>query len=862
MVSSATEVEEASSLRWHALLSNWQNLLQLILAIAVVYLYDIESPALPSIMTLAAVGFAVSLVAPRSYRLGLFVALSLAGILVVLGVRDGAFLIAFGLTLIGICRLRTPMIYRILILLAAAALLAAMRMRLINAGWSPGIWPVLGSMFMFRVVLYLRAIASKQVEHGFQHAIAYFFMLPNVAFPLFPVVDYRAFLQNHFDKDEKEIYERGLLWISRGLVHLVLYRFVYQNVLNPTTFDKLSDVVQWMLGTLLLYLRVSGQFHLIVGILHLFGFRLPETHKLYFLAHGFTELWRRMNIYWTEFMTNVVFYPAYYRVKRLGPIAALSLSTAAVFIVTWILHSYQWFWLQGGFPIRLQDVLFWGILGILVIRGAIKEQKAGNKTKVLARRWCWKNGVRAARTFFILCILWSLWSSGSVDQWLFNIGIAAVVDAKGVLLISLVFVGITILGAYHWRPLPAPEGKWSALIQQPVVRSTLGLVVLLGIAQPVSQEYMPKALAATVDSLRNADFNTRDLVRAGGYYEQLDDRGGVINEAMNDGVCRGEFWKAARREWESQLIYDYQPSLHYVLTCWGAPPRIFSTNSYGMRDKEYSLAKPNDTLRIAILGPSFAAGMGVSDGETFEQLVEERLNRDISCPEYRHFEILNFSVGGYSLPHEIAMLDDRVFQFSPDIVLMTVTMKTRWLTAYYLSNATAGDISIPYEPVNALLNEAGLENVAEGSVPIPFPTWRSIARRIGIEPRAPSGESYARSLGIAERVDQWALRRFAEVTTARGATPIILAIDQPEDDMSPAVPVRQMLRESGLAAIDLFDVYPVNNRHSLWAAPWDPHPNAAGHRVIADQLYKELIPILKSECPKAHAQNTSHVPTG
>ncbi len=85
----------------------------------------------------------------------------------------------------------------------------------------------------------------------------------------------------------------------------------------------LGDLVQFMLGTFLLYLRVSGQFHLIVGLLHLFGFRLPETHKLYYLAHSFTELWRRINIYWTDFMMKTVFYPTYFQVKKLGPSTAL-----------------------------------------------------------------------------------------------------------------------------------------------------------------------------------------------------------------------------------------------------------------------------------------------------------------------------------------------------------------------------------------------------------------------------------------------------------------------------------------------------------------------------------------------------------
>src|SRR4029079_14305773 len=117
-------------------------------------------------------------------------------------------------------------------------------------------------------------------------------------------------------------------------------------------------------------------FHLIVGLLHLFGFRLPETHKLYYLAHSFTELWRRINILWTELMMKVLFYPTYFRVKKLGPERALVLSTVAVFFTTWILHSYQWFWLRGGFPLTWPDTLFWGILGALVVLGALRESRA------------------------------------------------------------------------------------------------------------------------------------------------------------------------------------------------------------------------------------------------------------------------------------------------------------------------------------------------------------------------------------------------------------------------------------------------------------------------------------------------------
>ena len=37
--------------------------------------------------------------------------------------------------------------------------------------------------------------------------------------------------------------------------------------------------------------------------------------------------------------------------------------------------------------------------------------------------------------------------------------------------------------------------------------------------------------------------------------------------------------------------------------------------------------------------------------------------------------------------------------------------------------------------------------------------------------------------------------------------------------------------------LDLSDVYAGSDRNSLWVAEWDAHPNAAGHRLIADRMY-------------------------
>ena len=122
-----------------------------------------------------------------------------------------------------------------------------------------------------------------------------------------------------------------------------------------------------MVLTYLLYLRVSGQFHIIVGLLHLFGYDLPETHRRYLLARSLTDFWRRINIYWKDFMVKLVYFPVYFRLRRSGRDAGAGRRHGRwCSSTTWLLHSYQWFWLRGEFLLTWPDTLFWAILGVLV----------------------------------------------------------------------------------------------------------------------------------------------------------------------------------------------------------------------------------------------------------------------------------------------------------------------------------------------------------------------------------------------------------------------------------------------------------------------------------------------------------------
>jgi len=63
-----------------------------------------------------------------------------------------------------------------------------------------------------------------------------------------------------------------------------------------------------------------------------------------------------------------------------------------------------------------------------------------------------------------------------------------------------------------------------------------------------------------------------------------------------------------------------------------------SINSHGFRGKEFSIAKPDDVIRVLTLGASSTFGFFNKDDETYPYLLEQRLNK--LCHGPKHFEDL------------------------------------------------------------------------------------------------------------------------------------------------------------------------------------------------------------------------------
>ena len=397
--------------------------------------YQIEGRAFFTLANLALFALPVHYLAPYRWKKPLFLAVSIAGLFWVFGALVATVVLALSAVLLSVCFLPLSWSARAVLLATLAAGLAYARSQPFFSSVPANVWPVLASMFIFRLMIYMYEIKHAKGPERFVDGAGYFLLLPNFCFLHFPVVDYRTMQRGYFALDVHAIQGRGLAMMFRGTLHLIAYRLVYHELLiTPEQVHSAASLAGYLVCNYLLYLRVSGQFHMACGMLHLFGYQLPETHHRYLLATGFTDYWRRINIYWKDFMVRLFFNPVVFRLKRWPQPAALAVGTLAVFLATWILHAYQSFWLRGKWGLSLPDALFWGVLGVLVLvnvqldaRGSRKANRKGKrpaggiKPQTAAGAWQLRplafRGLKTAATFTTIALLWSLWSSPSLSSW-------------------------------------------------------------------------------------------------------------------------------------------------------------------------------------------------------------------------------------------------------------------------------------------------------------------------------------------------------------------------------------------------------------------------------------------------------------
>jgi hypothetical protein len=804
---------------------------QLGLLILVIREFKLENQAFYiNVLQITFYGFLFHFFLPSAYRLPFFLFLSLAAFVGVLGLTNGLWLVATGLLLLGIVHLPLAFRIRMFILAGVVALLMVSRAGFLPT-LPPVIWPILGSIFMFRLIIYIYDLKHAKKPFNVWSSLAYFFLLPNVVFPFFPVVDHNTFTRTYYNEDQHRIYQTGVNWIYRGVVHLLLYRAIYYYfAISYIEVDQAYELVWFAYATFLLYLQVSGQFHLIVGMLHLFGFNLPQTNDKYLLSSNFNDLWRRVNIYWKDFMQKIFYYPSYTWLTQRGITGAraLVLTTIYVFIATWFLHAYQWFWLRGSFLLTLTDITFWTVLAVLVIINTLRETKQGRVrtlgTKIPTNREIVRVGINNMLTMSFLTFLWTMWTSPTLRDW---VGLWALALRPMNLLIllgcyALLAVGFIGVNWYYKKFIPSrPASKQPP---QPLRLALTNSAFIFGLFLVGNTAFYNrvggpvKTLFADLTTARLSDADANLLLR--GYYEDLIGVNRFNSELWDVYSKRPTDWPKLQDTPAARMTNDFQlitlnPSVS--LNFHGEP---FSTNSWGMRDQEYELVPEPGTYRIALVGPSFIMGSGAADREVFEWVLEDQLNAEYGGQQFEKYEILNFAVAGHSALQELYVFEKSALQFQPNALFYFSHQLEQTILVRNLANRIKNGIELPYASLEEIVSQAGIDPITHTQ-----------------------DEIDALLQPYGEELVAWTYQYLADLCREKGILPVWIYMPTLEisNSVGDQASFTQMADEAGWIMLDLSEIYTGQDIQDITVAEWDLHPNKAGHQLIADDLYQALL---------------------
>jgi hypothetical protein len=795
---------------------------QLALILLVVYRFNLE-PHRPflAVLCLAAVGFLVHAWLPRSLRAGFFALLSMSSVVFLLGWTTGGWVLGIGGGLFVLCYL--PVHVAVRALSAAAVAVALARWRIDSVA---PFWAFLASMFMFRVIVYLYDTRRGDRPPLF-HSLGYFFALPNLCFTLFPVLDFKTFRETYYDDEPYAIYRSGVAWILRGLVHLLAYRFVkYYLLPAPHQMRDLPHVLLFLATNYALYLRVSGWFHVATGVLHLYGFNLPRTHFNYFLASSLTDIWRRINVYWKDFMSKVFFYPAFFALRGWGTPAALVAAGMGVFVATWLLHSYQVFWLLGELPLKWNDAVLWLGAGVVVTGNLVLDlRRAGKASTDPGSRGVGQEvlgaavrSLKIAGTFLLVSLFWAYWTlPDQLPAYLYVVATSGAVNAKGVLTVLGVVAGVVTAGvvarlvrdglAQMQAPALGPSLPLSAALVALVIAGSPRLGAALAPHAPHAAEVLATLRLESTTPVEAA-------VAVQGYYERIADTPMQVSPLLGGrpqperaGAEYTDFSRPVDAYLDSELIPGWSGKV--------AGHRL-TVNRFGMRDREeIKLEKESGGCRVAVLGSSVVMGWGVEDDEPFPLLLEGRLNAGRGAGQGR-VEVLNFGTGASDAIQRRALLDHKVFAFDPDVILFVVHQDEFLAAAKHVSG-------LYYLPP-----------------PLRYPYLEDVLRDAGVTREMPPGQAQARLQLAGPDVLRGVYPDIVAECRRRGIVPVWVYVPMPgvvEVSVKSSELV-DLAKEAGFVTINL----------AKWDEGYGPeevksdrhHANALGHRLIAEHLEAAL----------------------
>jgi len=677
----------------------------------------------------------------------------------------------------------------------------------------------IAAILMFRVIVLMYELKYARLKDNRWLQLSYFLCFPNLSFLFFPIIDYRTYMRSYYADSYGVVCRRAMWFIMLAVGELLLYKLI-THYLNPTvaSIHDAYTLIAFCLSHYLLVIKMVGILTMGVGLMMMFGFSMPAPFGNFLLAFSFSEYWQKVNAYWRAFVLKIIYYPFYFKYRKKLKRNAVTLGIIIAFLASYVLHSYQKFWIAGSFSFQLTDLLYWMLLGLLVMwnyrRNEGKDPKAKKDVSLKA---CIINGLNYVIVLVVMILLWNLWNSETFSYFVFIMRKGLHATPGQLLVISGALLTIIIIAAiysfYHYSS-EVKLNRW-VTAQSSYSYGTLGILCLLVALKPetgpMGDAY---AIVAAKESVNKDEAERREA----GYYESIISTKNEDWEVGANNLNRHSFVDASTIPSNDLLLHTLKPGIEMTVE---TPTKtrssyLIKTNRYGMRDREYTLEKPAGTYRIAILGGSYEMGTGVNNEQVFEAIAENKLNEYYKgSPKV---ELMNFGVWGYTLVQEMEQMRDRVPQFHPDAIMVFSH------TDEY---------------------EHGARNFTRyirNGIPLKYEFLQDIKRRSGVRQTMNEVEIKSRVKPYMRSLYQWCYHAIDSMCRANNIRPIWVFLPVTNQSTTPAdvAEYARQARSEGFETLDLYGVFNNMPVSKVAISDFDNHPTPLGHELIANKLFNLL----------------------
>lgn len=249
-------------------------------------------------------------------------------------------------------------------------------------------------------------------------------------------------------------------------------------------------------------------------------------------------------------------------------------------------------------------------------------------------------------------------------------------------------------------------------------------------------------------------------------------------------------------------------------------------NSLGHRSRELESNKKSNEQRVYLMGASGTLGWGVPQEETYSSLLEKELNAN---KLQTHYEVINAGIGNYGTKAQYLLLKKQLDQVKPDHVVLT----------YYVSDVIPREVGNDNPIYHYSYLAAYLANAAN-VVTYALGGKSSLSEYYGqfYDEKNPHWIQAKENINEIKKLCEqhgitFSIVMLPDIHNLTQGTPLKVIYEKIEADFI----------GMGIKTLNIFSALQTEfagREQEIWIQANDPHPNAKGHKVIADQLLQFL----------------------